>query len=469
MLPSRARRKSSKTGRFSPPFERGLLSSVLLAGLPGSLLSLCLLWTNHYSLDHKLEATVLLLILWFGISIATRNAVVRTLQVLSNVVAALKDDDFSLRASNETPGDAFGDLAIEINDLSRALEQERFRSMDSQNLLHQVMSEVGSVILAFSPDGRVHLLNQAAATLFNIPETEILGRTAQELGITNLFLGPANETISWPVSGAEEKRWIVRRKQFRRHGVAHQLVVLSEASEALRAEERMAWQRLIRVLSHEINNSLAPIKSISRTLRVTALDTIQTAGIRQDLEQGLEIIGSRAESLNRFVQNYARASRLPAPARRKISLEDLITRVVALETRVPISVAGGPPCELDIDSDQIQQALINIVHNAADAVLQRNANPEPDSVVLSWYMVSSQVELQILDKGIGLIETDNLFVPFYTTKENGSGIGLFLARQIIESHRGTLCLRNRTDQRGCAVYIRLPLVRDPIVMTPQSS
>src|SRR5205807_9452302 len=191
MLPSQAREKSSKRpSRTLLPFERRLLVSVLLAGLPGSLLSLCLLWMNPYSLDHKLEATSLLLILWIGVSISARDTVVRALQVLSNIVAALKEDDFSFRARNEVSGDAFGELAMDVNNLSRSLEQERLGAIDSVNLLGQVMTEVGAVILAFSPDRHVHLLNHAAAVFLGAPEAEILGRSAQDLGIADLFSGP---------------------------------------------------------------------------------------------------------------------------------------------------------------------------------------------------------------------------------------------------------------------------------------
>ena len=470
MLPSQAREKSSKRpSRTLLPFERRLLVSVLLAGLPGSLLSLCLLWMNPYSLDHKLEATSLLLILWIGVSISARDTVVRALQVLSNIVAALKEDDFSFRARNEVSGDAFGELAMDVNNLSRSLEQERLGAIDSVNLLGQVMTEVGAVILAFSPDRHVHLLNHAAAVFLGAPEAEILGRSAQDLGIADLFSGPPTETLSRAGANGEEKRWIVRRKQFRRHGIAHQLVVLSEASEALRAEERLAWQRLIRVLSHEINNSLAPIKSIARTLRLTTLDAVQPGEMKENLEHGLEIIGGRAESLNRFVQNYARASRLPGPALRKTSLEALVARVSALEFRVPVTVAGGPPCELDMDSDQIQQALINLVRNAADAVLLRDAPAERDSVTISWNLTFSLARIWIRDRGLGLVETDNLFVPFYTTKENGSGIGLFLSRQIIESHGGALRLRNRKDQRGCEVEIQLPISQEGIAVSSEAA
>jgi two-component system nitrogen regulation sensor histidine kinase NtrY len=470
MLPRRARKKSSRRpNRSLAPFERRLFTSVLVAGAPGSVLGLYLLWRSAYSLDHKLEITALLLFLWIRISISVRDSVVRAIQVLSNVVAALKENDFSFRANNEVRGDAFGDLAIEINNLSRALEQERLQTIDSSNLLRQVMAEVGSVILTFTPDSRVHLLNHAAAVFLGAPEAELLGRSAQELGIADLFEGPSAETISRAGANMEETRWVVRRKQFRRHGIPHQLIVLSEVSEALREEERFAWQRLIRVLSHEINNSLAPIKSLARTLRVTAVDTAVPGEARDNLEQGLEIIGTCAESLNRFVQSYARVSRLPAPSPRKTRLDTLIERVAALEARVPVTLVGGPPCEMDIDSDQMQQALINVIRNGADAVLQRGSAPESDSVTIGWFLTASHVEVRIKDQGPGLAETENLFVPFYTTKANGSGIGLFLSRQIIEAHGGVLHLRNRSDRRGCEVEIRLPLSRETAAAASQSA
>jgi nitrogen fixation/metabolism regulation signal transduction histidine kinase len=457
MFPNQRKGKKQKYPHKLARFETRLLYSVLLAGLPGVALALLLLWTNAYGLDHKLEGTFLLLLFWLILSFSAQELVINSTRALSNVIAALKEEDFSFRASRVVPGDALGDLAIEINQLARALETERIGTMETVALLTQVMAAAGAVILAFSMEGKVRLLNRAGAVLLGASEEQILQRTARELGIQDLFEGPATETIFRPF-GNRESRWIVRRTHFRLRGVPHRLVVLSEASEALRTEERLAWQRIIRVLSHEVNNSLAPIKSIARTLlRITGhVELPQLA--QEDFRHGLEVIGSRAESLNQFLQNYARLAKLPAPQKRTVSLSPLMFRVAAIESRLPVTVEPGPDVAINVDPAQLEQAMINLIQNAVDAVLAKSdAITDHEKVHVAWHTLNDELEIAIIDTGIGLTDTDNLFVPFYTTKPSGSGIGLALSRQIVEAHGGRLTIRNRTDQTGCAVYISLPM------------
>ena len=455
MLP-RFAKTSAKVRNSDKSFERRLLASVLITGLPGVILSLFLLWNNSYSWDHKLEGTSLVLFLWIALSVSACQAVIHSLRVLSNLVAALKEEDFSFRAAQAVPGDALGDLAIEINELARALERERIGTIDSTNLLRRVMDKADAVIVAFTADTRVCLLNRAGAEMLGIPEDQILNRTAAELGIKHLLEGPSKQAIAHPFSKSE-KRWIVDRTSFRQGGVPHLLIVLSDASEALRAEERSAWQRIIRVLGHEINNSLAPIKSIARTQLHLLSNGNFPSEVTANVRHGLEIIHGRAESLNRFLQSYARLAQLPPPTRRMVALETIIARVAGMESRLSIKVLPGPDLRIEVDLDQLEQALINLIHNAVDAYLMKdNAAVEHDSVTISW-AAGAELQLWIRDRGIGLPSTENLFVPFYTTKATGSGIGLPLSRQIIEAHGGSLTLRNRFDGDGCEAEIRLPI------------
>jgi two-component system, NtrC family, nitrogen regulation sensor histidine kinase NtrY len=450
-------KKSVKRRSRSPVrFERRLLLSVLSAGLPAVLLGLVLLWKNPYSLDHQIEGTLAVLGLWLGLSVSARNRVVHSIRVLSAVVGALKEEDFSFRATLAAEGDALGDLAIEINNLACALEDQRLGAIETANLLQKVMTEAGAVVFAFSSEGKVRLVNRAGVAFLGLREDRILDSTAAELGITELLEGPPSGTVSWSVSGVE-RRWIVRRTHFRQHGMPHRLAVLSEASQALRAEERMAWQRIIRVLGHEINNSLAPIKSIARTLARIMSQSKLPPEFSENFIHGLDVIGSRAESLNGFLQSYAKLARLPSPAMEVVVLPQLVARVVSLESRISITVRPGPNVKLFVDPSQLEQALINLVRNAVDAFLMKeNAAVDQDAVTISW-AVGADLELWIRDRGIGLPNTENLFVPFYTTKATGSGIGLPLSRQIIESHGGSLRLRNRSDGIGCEAEIRLPI------------
>jgi nitrogen fixation/metabolism regulation signal transduction histidine kinase len=245
--------------------------------------------------------------------------------------------------------------------------------------------------------------------------------------------------------------------------------VLSDVSRALREEERLAWQRLIRVMGHELNNSLAPIKSIAGSLNARLSGTSLSAHERQDFERGLGIIEARAASLNRFLQAYRQLAQMPLPILKRSTLAPLVTRVAGLETRIAVKVVPGPDVTLMADPDQLEQMLINLVRNAAEAVLEgppsskdpNEAEPFPANgvqtgVVVSWKVLEKAVALTIEDSGPGLMNPSNAFVPFYTTKPSGSGIGLVLSRQIAEAHGGSLELTNRPQERGCSVKVILP-------------
>jgi two-component system nitrogen regulation sensor histidine kinase NtrY len=261
--------------------------------------------------------------------------------------------------------------------------------------------------------------------------------------------------------------WMVRRSTFRQHGIPHTLLVLSDVSIALREQERDAWQRLIRVIGHEINNSLTPIKSIAGSLRswvhinpqkVQAMDAFAGDDHLYNLDRGLKIIENRAESLNRFIQAYRQLAQLPPPALQPVSLHPLVERAVLLETRVAVQLKPGPDVVLQLDSDQIEQLIINLLRNAAEAALARFPEaPASSKVTITWKTAPPGVVILIEDNGIGLTNPSNIFVPFYTTKPGGSGIGLALARQICEAHGGVLQVANRLDGPGCGAEIRLPV------------
>lgn len=451
-------KKNTNPDRWSYiPFERRLFITVLLTGLFGTVLSLVLLWTNSYTLNHKIEATVVLFVLWVGPTFLVYERTINSLRVLSNVISALEEEDFSFRATHAVPGDALGDLAIEINNLAGALEEERLGALETANLFRNVMAEAGAAIFAFSSEHRLRLLNRAAAALLGHDEAFLLHRTAQELGIDDLVEGRSSEILTRSFLGVE-RRWFVRRNHFRLYSVQHLLLVMSEASEALRAEEQIVWQKIVRVLGHEINNSLGPIKSIADTLALTSVRIELPDPFKQNLQRGLGIIAKRSGSLNRFLQTYTKLSKLPRPSPKIIDLKTILAEAIAMESRLPVTTVPGPSISILVDPDQLTQVLINLIRNAVDAVLDRSTHKlEPDQVTVSWQVERKDLQLWIRDRGIGLPDTQNLFVPFYTTKNTGSGIGLVLSRQIIESHSGHLTIQNRKDGPGCEVNIKLPI------------
>ncbi len=381
--------------------------------------------------------------------------IVRPLQTLANVIAALREDDYSFRARGGRRNDAVGDLALEVNALAAVLQARRGSSIEAMALLERVMSAMQSPVLAFAPDGTLRLLNAAAEKVLQVERDTAIGRHAAYLRIEYLLAAGHDELISIERNREAQvaTRWIVQRSSFRLRGVPHVLLLLSDVSAALREEERVAWQRLIRVIGHEINNSLTPIKSIAASLRARPFDVANEA----DFERGLAVIESRAESLNRFLQAYSQLAGLPVPRHSRIPLEPWLERVCRLETRLAVQLERGPETVVEGDPDQLQQALINLVKNAADAAVAIKDANEPAKVTISWRCLQQDVVIMIRDTGAGIANESNLFVPFYTTKAGGTGIGLVLALQIVEAHGGTVRLRNRADAQGCEAEVRLPL------------
>jgi two-component system nitrogen regulation sensor histidine kinase NtrY len=439
-------------------YERRIQLLALAAGLPGSFIALILLWTGTYSSGAAWTLTFLIVSLWLGFALSTRHRVVFSLQTLSNLLAAMREEDFSIRARGARPDDAMGEVMIEVNALSTMLREQRLGAMEATSLLRTIIEEIDLAIFTFDHEGKLRLVNRAGERLLARPMERLLGSTADELGLATALEGESARTMDLTFPGTSG-RWSMRRGLFRQGGFPHNLVVLSDLSRTLRDEERQAWQRLIRVLGHELNNSLAPIQSVAQGLesglnaanQLPELRTGPAAPILEDLQQGLGIIRSRTEALGRFMAAYARLARLPKPRHLPVPVADWITRTAKLETRVKVCMKEGPRVTISADVDQLEQLLINLIRNAADAALETHGG-----VQVGWSLTGGQLEVWVIDDGPGIPNTANLFVPFFTTKPAGSGIGLVLSRQIAEAHGGELTLKNRTDARGCEARLRLP-------------
>lgn len=441
-----------RAGRLK--FESRVTLLTLAAGLPSVLLVAILLWVHSYSAQVQWTVDLLLGLLWLTIAFNLKQRVIRPLQTLSNILAALREGDYSIRGRRATSGDALGEVMLEVNDLGQTLREQRIGAMEATALLRTVMSEIDVAVFAFDGDQRLRLVNRAGERLLAQPAARLLGRTSTELGLIACFdkpPGPGPHTMQMVFPGGFG-RWDIRRSTFREGGMQHHLLVLTDLSKALREEERTAWQRLLRVLGHELNNSLAPIKSVAGSLANLIGRKPEPPDWRDDMQRGLEVISSRADSLARFVESYSKLARLPQPRFEELNIGELVSRVATLETRLPVNVVEGPALAVQGDDAQLEQLLINLVRNAVDASLETRGGVE-----MGWRQNNGQVEVWINDEGPGLANTANLFVPFFTTKAGGSGIGLVLSRQIAEAHGGTLTLENRHRVRGCEARLRLPL------------
>ena len=496
-----------KPKRQSTSFEARLRIFCTIAALCVLGLSAALLALFHISAGPMVATLAILLLVLLLVFAAFIEEAVRPVQTLANVVAALREEDYSFRARGANRDDSLGQLSLEINALADTLQAQRVGALEAVALLRRVIAEMDAPVLAFDQNARLRLLNPAAERVFALQPGRDLGKSAQELSLAVLLDQPS-ETIL-PVeaqttlrrgpqrSGPENTpRWMIRRSTFRQRGVPHTLILLSDVSTALREEERLAWRRLIRVIGHEISNSLTPIKSIAGSLRsrlqppapngsepkptaaapssipesAPAIHRAPPPTLERDLNRGLSVIENRADSLNRFVQAYRQLAQLPAPVLRRVPLLPLLERVVSLEIRLDVHILAAPDVDLLADPDQIEQLLINLVRNAVEAAstcVAEDAEPADifapcaPEVTLRAAENGDLVAIQIEDNGPGLANPENLFVPLYTTKKSGSGVGLALARQIVEAHGGAITLRNRANGQGCIAEVKIPIAERP--------
>ena len=431
-----------------------------LAGLPGALATMALLWAGDYSGKAQWTLGLLVIGAWLAFAFAVQENVIRPLQTISNLLAALREEDFSFRARGSRGDDALAQAMLEVNALAATLREQRLGALEATALLRKVMEEIDVAVFAFDDAQQLVLVNRAGERLLDRPAEQLLGRSAEDLGLGDP-LGAAEPGAGATVPMVLDLalpggtgRFEVRGSTFRQGGLPHRLLVLANVSRALREEERQAWQRLIRVLGHEMNNSLAPIKSIAGSLESLLAREPRPPDLDEDIRRGLAVIASRSEALSRFMEAYSRLARLPPPQLQPVDMGALVRRVAGLETRLEVALQEGPETTICADPDQLEQLLINLLRNAADAALETGGG-----VLAGWTRPRRRapyIEVWVQDEGPGLANTTNLFVPFFTTKPQGSGIGLVLSRQIAEAHGGALTLESRADRPGCVARLRLP-------------
>jgi PAS domain S-box-containing protein len=430
--------------------ELSLAWLVLGGALPAVALSMVWLWGQPHAPEVRWTLTVVMLATWLGAASIARQMSVRALDVIANLLGALREGDYSIRGLSARTGSSMALVMREVNDLGAMLQRQRTEAVESTALLTHVMEEIGVAVFAFDPSAKLLLVNRAAERMLGKTSPGLLGEPASALGFDEYLTGEPRRLVDRSF-GRRRGRYEVRRATFYRDGRPHHLVVVADLSQALREEEQAAWQRIVRVLSHEINNSLTPIKSIAHSLK-RIIDRAPEFQRQSEVAQGLALIEERSGALGRFLRAYAQLARLPKPQPRVLQVKSLVHRVVELEKRLPVQVLPSADLVVTADSDQVEQLLINVVRNAVDASIETNGG-----VTIGWKQAGDWFEVDIEDGGKGLPDTSNLFVPFFTTKPNGSGIGLALSRQIAEAHGGTMSLENRTPLPGCRATLRLPM------------
>jgi PAS domain S-box-containing protein len=432
-------------------FERRILVTAVIALAPLAIAALLLAWTGDFTMKVRWTVLFFVAVAAFVVTYVLNEQLVYPLRTLSNLITALREEDYSLRARQAQRSDAMGEVMVEVNALAQLMESRKLEAVEAAALLRAVLAQIDVAIFAFDAEGRLRLVNGAGERLLGIPVERMLGSTAAELGVGDLVSVDnvhAPRTIDRAFAG-RAGRWDVRQSSFRERGVRHRLLVIADITRALREEEAEAWRRIVRVLGHELNNSLAPIKSIAASMETLIARDPLPGDWRDDLTRGMRVIGTRTEALSRFTNAYAKVARLPEPRRSEVRIDELAARVATLETRVPVTLDGAPLVAF-ADEDQLEQLLINVVKNAAEASLENGGG-----VLIRWRAAGAGVYVEVEDEGPGISATTNLFVPFFTTKPQGSGIGLFLSRQIAEAHGGTLTLENREGGPGAVARLRI--------------
>ena len=431
--------------------DRQVTRLALAAPLPALAVALWLLWTGAFTPRTQWTISIFLVGSWLAFGLTLRERVIRPLQTLSNMLAAIREQDYSLRGRRSDSDDALGLAMLEMNLLMDELRERRLGALEATSLLRRVMAEIDVAVLAFDDTEALRVVNASGERLLGQPAERLLGRRAADLGLEECLRGDAPRIVELSL-GPQRRRWELRRGDFRQGGRPHKFVVLADVSRALREEERTAWQRLVRVLGHEINNSLTPIKSLAERLHELLERDDTNGALREDLLRGLSVISTRSESLTRFLASYTRLAKLPPPRLAPVRVAEWVQRAVRLESRMPVTIEPGPTITVNADADQLDQLLINLVQNAVDA-----ASTTGGGVRVRWTTSDGHLDVIVEDDGPGLPSTANLFVPFFTTKPGGTGIGLVLSRQIAEAHGGTLALTDRRGARGCEARLTLPL------------
>lgn len=385
-----------------------------------------------------------------AVAASVRENFVHHLRTMSNLIEAIRTEDYSMRSSRVRDPGELAELYQQIDSLTTQLKDVRQEEYELSNLLERIVNQINVAIVACDSDGKIRLANRLANQLLDTSSEQLVGQALAQTSLAAVLSEQGSRLIDYDFPGASG-RWQINEQQYRHLGKPGKIIFITDLKQVLSEEEVNAWQRLIRVIAHEVNNSLTPISSICQTLN-SYLSKLPVERNTDDLKQGLEVIEERAKGLRDFISVYARIAKLPDPQKMNFSATDLLEKVRRVFSGEAIEIVdAGTGITLFGDPVHIEQALINLVKNAVEASSQSKT-----AVEISCTKQGGYIEFAIVDSGTGISNPANLFVPFYTTKDKGAGIGLTLARQIAAKHGGQVLLENRTNTAGAVAKLQIP-------------
>lgn len=435
--------------------------ALLIASLPLTLFTLWLCVQQNLS-GYFIAILGLLQFSFIGYAIyITRHELTWRLRSLTAIVEGMLQGDFSLKARQEFSSSGLNNLVGSINTLSNELSSHKLANAEKRALLEKIITQIDIGVITADTEGNIAVINSAAITMLGIAQPARV-KNLHQLNLALPESKSAKALINF-VQGEQLKKLYVQVDTFREFGSDQTLVLLTDMNYLLRQEELKSWESLVRVISHEINNSLAPIASLSHSLIDITNSSALAPDAREDIVFSAKIIADRAQSLTEFIARYRSLTSIKHPRRENIALRILIAPILPLFNPQQILLEGDMDFVCALDSTQIKQVLINLLKNAIESMQHPEAGDAQAAIVINSVRINHHpndiLRIDIIDSGCGIRHNQNLFIPFYTTKAQGSGIGLALSRQIIELHNGSLQIFNRDDAKGCCARIEIPVVR----------
>ena len=427
------------------------LKLVLLVCIPCFLISIIALFLAQVSSYLIAFIIIILALLCCYVVVASKLNAEYQIRTLTNLIESMIDGDYTLRGRFQT-NQAFQELLNSINQLADTLSQHKIEAKESRLLLERIMEQMDAIVLATDENGWVVMANASAnkLVLANADIANKVQLSATKIGVE--IVNAISGIVDFSHTHLTGEHFLLK-ETFLSEGKPHQLYMLTNAERLLMEKERKAWQSLLRVLSHEMNNSLTPIAAISQTMQ-RKLQKINDEKQRVSLLDGIGIINERASSLSVFIASYSQLAHLPQPNLTKIQLTIMLEHIAALFPMCQVAINIESDLFINVDKNQFEQVLINIFKNAVEAMSQQSEK----MIHVNCKSDGAWCHIILRDHGAGIANLDNVFVPFYTTKNQGSGIGLTLCRQIMFNHNGLIKLKNaEQSSTGVEVTLSLPV------------